>query len=302
MLKSVRILHGCGIVLVLTVLSAAAQAAEVFADFSLDSHYDDNIGRAEMPGDILSDEVVSLKATGNFSHQFGDTSGVTLRGTLEHHDFQFYDGLDHYRFGLGANFRFKPDLGDLAPWYALDASVMASEYSNSSLRDGYTWDVEGTVGKRFTDRLLLKAGFGYSRHTPTNTKIVLFPIWTTHTFETENSRIFMGLDYNYKGSTLYAKHSRSTGDVMSTSVRHAKIHSVHDDWWVDDAIGPDASGNPRWAYRIKGDTQLSELGINQVITRSTALDLMLRYVDVAAVNDNQYDNFSAHLGLFYRWK
>ncbi|MBF0254935.1 MAG: hypothetical protein HQL47_00420 [Gammaproteobacteria bacterium] len=306
------LLLGLGLTL---ALAASPALARTFFDFQLDANYEDNVGRAEADADRLSDRSHSLGAAVKSFHLLGDHAGVTFKGSVEQVDFARLDGLDRLNLGLGANLRYKPDLAYGAPWYGLNLNLTQSNF-DSSLRDGVTLDLEAMAGKRFTDRILGKLGLGYNEHFVSNDLGPKVGKSDPEVFATQNTRLFAGLDYNLSNWVVYANYTYQVGDVVSTSTPTAKAIAAADAIWKDDAIGPSytttAPAYPggmvgsmqqaRYAYRIDADTQIADVGFNYAITRSTALDFMLRYVDVQGEGGNDYDNYSAHLGLYYRLK
>lgn len=277
----------------LTSLSTPLFAVERFFDFGIDLGYEDNVGRAQQAADIISDQMITTFGSASFNVQLGERSGVTFKALAEYVKHDKLSGLDHYNLGLSANLRLKPNLAYTAPWFSLGAKLTKADYLDSQLRDGYLFDLEAMVGKRFTDRILAKAGIGYSNRTADQ---------DNSPFDHENRRLFAGLDYHYKKLTFYGQYTYQDGPVVSTSGPNPYMGNYYQIRQYDDAIGYDANGKRRYAYRIDADTRITDLGVNYAISRSTALDLMLRQVESEAGGNNRYDNFSAHAGLFFRFK
>jgi hypothetical protein len=286
-------------------------SAEVYIGGGVDVQHEDNIGRAEFDIDRLSDTITTTNITANYFQQLGLTSGLTLKAFAEYADHQHYDRLDHYNLGVAANFRLKPDLSFTAPWYSLTAKLTHAEYPDSDIRSGNILDFEGMIGQRFTDRILGKIGMGYNRHFAEDNNL---PGGNNpdDVFNYDNTRLFAGLDYRYKKITLYGQYTYQVGSVVSTATPTANIINNADAIVLDEDIGPSGTTlagvtpgpipNNRFAYKLDADTQIGDIGINFAINRSLALDAMVRYVDVAARGDNNYDNYSAHLGLIFCWK
>lgn len=275
--------------------SMPGRAVEVVYDFGVDTSHTDNVGRAQRDSDRLSDQLVTSFGSVTFNRELGAHSGISLKALAEYVKHDEYQRLDHYNLGLGATLRFKPDLAYGAPWYSLGARWTNIEYPDSELRDGNLFDAEAMVGKRLTDRILVKGGLGYSSQYVSGGP-------SPRVFDTETKSAFLGLDYQFRNLVFYGQYRLQSGDVVSTSTMNPTMSGHYKTYWMDDAIGPDALGNTRYAYRIEGDTQLLDLGVNYAFSRSTALDLALRQVEVDAAGDNRYDAFSAHLGLFFRFK
>lgn len=268
-------------------------AVQPYFDLSIDLGHDDNIGRAQQSADILSDRFLAAAASANLRFLLGEKAGLTLKAQAEQVKHQSYQGLDHLNLGVKASFKLKPDLSYSAPWYSLSLAYTDARYQ-SALRDGSIFDAELTVGKRFTDRILAKVGLGYSER---DAEVAASP------FDFQNRSLFAGADYHYGKFTLYAEHRYIDGPLVSTSGPNANLGMQYYQLRaVDDAIGADSQGNTRYAYRIDAKTQLTDLGVNYAVSRGTAVDFALRNVDTDASGNNAYDSFSAHLGLYFRFK
>lgn len=288
--------------LVISVTQPAT--AELYVDFKADVRHENNISHGGLQKDRLSDTVFSVDSAANYFFQMGKNTGFTLKTFAAYDIHQTYKNLDHATLGLESRFHFKPALAYTAPWHAIHLRLANQHYPDSTLRDNYHTDIELVSGKRLTDRISLKAGIGHTRQ-KTNDKKGLMPATTLRNpavFDTESSRVFLGMDYRLDQLTFYSKYQYETGDIVSTRTSTEALNGHYDAWYWDDDLSPNTDGERRWAYRIDGRSRIFDLGMNYALKRSVSIDLLLRHVDTDAVGNNDYDNFSTHLGVFYRWK
>jgi|GEM_PF-3405311 len=295
----IRLLLTLSISFSLIVVAQSGFAARPFFDLGIDVAHDDNIGRAELDSDRLSDKFITASASANYLHQINYNSGVVFKALGEWIDYQHYYGLDHYVLGISATYRYKPELTYSSPWFSFGLKAKRLEYSDSKLRNGYTYEAEAMAGKRFTDRIMGKVGLAHhERIARTDEKGLL----GEKLFETQTTKAFIGMDYFLDKFIFYGQYTFQNGDVISTGRATRKIVLAADEIQQDDAIGRDPNNNIRWAYRLTGDTHIADLGVNYSLSRAAALDFTVRAVEVKAAGGNTYDNYSAHLGLLYRFK
>jgi len=274
-------------------------AARPFFDLGVDIAHDDNIGRAELDSDRLSDKFVNVSGSINYLHQIDYNSGLVFKALAEWIDYQHYYGLDHYVLGLSATYRYKPELTYTSPWFSFGLKAKRLQYHDSEMRNGYTYEAEAMAGKRFTDRIMGKVGLAHhERIARTDEKGLL----GEKLFETQTTKAFVGLDYFLDKFIFYGQYTFQNGDVISTGMATRQIVLATDEIQQDDAIGRDSNNNIRWAYRLTGDTHIGDIGFNYSLSRAAALDFTVRAVEVKAAGGNTYDNYSAHLGLLYRLK
>jgi len=298
MKKRIMIFH-LTLLLSLILGIPSSYAARPFFDLGIDVGHDNNIGRAEEDSDILSDKFLTASVSANYLHQIDYNSGIVFKALAEWIDYQHYYALDHYVLGLSATYRFKPDLTYTAPWYSLGITGKRLEYHDSELRNGYTLEAQAMAGKRFTDRVMGKIGLAHHERLARTDEEGLLG---EKLFETQTTKAFVGMDYFWDKFIFYGQYTFQTGDVISTGRATRKVVLASDEIQQDDAIGRDKNNNIRWAYRLKGDTHIGDIGVNYSLSRAAALDFTVRAVEVKAAGGNRYDSYSAHLGLLYRFK
>jgi predicted porin len=274
---------GCGISLPLF-------AAKPYYDLGVDLRYSDNLGNAPYTVDKLSSHQSRAQASVVKNLLLTTHSGLLLKGAIETQQDAKYRGLDHHTLSFAASYKIKPDLAYSAPWYSLALKYTAAIYPESKLRDARIIELEFMGGKRFTDRILAKAALAYREH---NTEQSHSP------FEQRQQQLMLGLDYHYQKLTVYTNYNYIDGHIASTvsNMCGAYVYCA-----ADDALLRNKDGDMLYAYRRNAQTHLADLGFNYAFSRSTSLDFMFRRIDARASGYSNYEQHSAHFGLFYRIK
>lgn len=273
---------GCGVSLPLL-------ATKPYYDLGVDLSHSDNLGNAPYAGDKLSSHQYSARASVGQNLLLTTHSGLLWKGAIKTRQDAKYRGLDHHTLSAAASYKIKPDLAYSAPWYSLGFTYAATIYPDSKLRDARILELELLGGKRLTDRIQAKAGLSYRQQ---DAQQAYSP------FEQDQQRLLLGLDYHYQRLSVYTYYNYIDGHIASTvsGMCGAYLYCAS-----DDALLQNKDGDMLYAYRRKAQTHLVDLGFNYAFSRSTSLDLMLRRIDARASGYN-YEQHSAHLGLFYRIK
>jgi hypothetical protein len=283
------------------MLPMSSFAGKPFYDLAINFAHEDNIGRSEKSDDIFSDNIVSYFGSANYLHQLNNNSGILFGSSAQWEDYSKTDKLDNFSFDVGVTYKYKPDLHYTSPWYSLGFKASRASYNKSELRDNYAFAVDVMAGKRITDRIMLKAGIAYKDQTATTDQSGLLG---GKLYDIEYSKVFLGADYFYKQFIFYGQYTFQDGDVVSSSGKptwNSKIGLAAKEIQRDDALSDD-DWNGVYGYRLNAHTHIIDLGVNYALNRESALDFTIQLVEVRGDGDNNYHNYGANLGYFYRFK
>lgn len=275
----------------LTIASTAyADATYTGAEIAL--LHESNIGHAEYDKDVQEDTSLLLSADISRSLRLTYNSGLVARAGLQLNQQAHHDDLSFVSIHSGLRYRLQPLSGFTMPWIDIGLNAARTEYQDSPIRDGWITALNFGVGKYFTDRLRMTAGWlGERRHA-------------------EDSRVFdlrshgwqMGVDFQLNPrSALYAKAVRREGDQVSSAPQSSLSGSPlqYETQTADSALSE--HGKPRNAYRFDAITRSLELGYNHAIRENMALDISAFYFEADARGGHTYEGYSARAGLLYRF-
>ncbi len=284
------------LVVLLTVccgLQGVAHADATYVVSEAAAAYESNLGHSEHSSDIQEDS--SLIVGANLSHSFllGNNSGLVLSADAKLKEQARFDGLSQLTLGVRARYRVQPVAGFTAPWIELAAGAERLQYRDSEIRDGWLGDFAMTIGKHFTDRLQMSAGFSLQRRYAEQSNV----------FDLYNQQISLSADYKPTGKlTIYASAAHIYGDQVSTAsvppigkplANYAKA--------IADDTALEKHGDSRKAYRISANTNTFELGLNYALRGDTALDVSVLQFNSNADGGHSYDGWTARAGFLYRF-
>ena len=289
------------IVLALFGSSNGARAQSRYVDVSLDYLHDDNIGRAELEGDVLEDNIVTLSGSLNMPRLLGSRSGLLNSFRLEYAAQTEWEDLSALTASAASTFRYQPGAAFSAPWYEAQLVAALTQHHDSDIRDGGRLRLNLAVGSDFTDRLVGRLGYRYE----------LRRAWEGEVFDLDNHRFSGSLDYGVNDwVTLYGTFAWQTGEVVSTATPRPQVLNASEARHLDEALserplGAARVGNffegDRVAYRLDADTITGELGLNVALSRKLALDLSALHFQAYGDGDNDYDGLQLRAGILYRF-
>jgi hypothetical protein len=245
------------LLLLFATLVRAAENLSVNADLGYVS--DDNVSKAEASDDIFEDTFVSGSAGFSYKQELSFRSLLLYRGSVAFESYDEFDGLNNVSLTGTIDYKIQFARGFGAAGYTLTAFVQEHDFE-SDMRDSTTLGVQGTVAKRFTDRIFSVFGLGYKVRES-----------ESDVFDTENARIFGNLDWLLADQLVsYATLQYVVGDVVSTARPTLDIINAAKAIEPDDAFGGIEAG--RFAYRLDGETALLTLGLNYGINSANSLD------------------------------
>jgi|GEM_PF-6096345 len=267
--------------------SGAPASGEAFLDLRPSTSYDQNVGRAQRSAEAEDDFSVGLDATAGYQMTLGQSSGLILKGGIEGRRYQQLHDLSNYRVHGSAAYLFQPGQGFSSPWYALSAGVSLVEHRNSAIRDGTRFDLGAQVGARITDRIALRAEYGYARRNA----------FTGDAFDIRDHTLQGTLEYTIQPrASIYAGYAFVTGDVVTNAAKDPRIKRVFT------AVAPDPVFSGRPAWRLDGDTHNFRLGTTIGFSRRDGVDLSGRYFATDADGNNQWHGWQVQAAYVRRFK
>lgn len=280
------------VVFSLTALLAqsAVQAADPRLDLRTTVSRDDNVGRSERARDRRADEILTLAGRLTLPLRLSSAAVMSLEAGVQRQQHEDLDGLDGWQAGGGARLRWRPRGGFTAPWYEVHVGADAIRVDGSELRNGYLLRTGVVAGRRLTDRIRLRAGYGFEHRRAEGSAV----------FDLDSHRLFGAADYHLAGrALLYARVEGRHGDVFSLATPDPQILAAAEARVAEDALrGP--AGGPLVAYRLQAETVLAELGVNLPIGSAVALDasaLMHRSNGRGGID---YDGLVLQVSLLFR--
>lgn len=271
----------------LLACAGAAHAASTHIDLDLSARHDNNLSRGESGHDSFSDDVLDIAPTLTHSILLTPNSGVRFRGGLRLAERAKYTELNLVAANIGASYRIQPVAGYSAPWIELGARLERESYRDSDIRSGGLLLAEAIVGKRFTDRIGGRAGFGWERRWADDMQV----------FEWHRHRIFAMADYKLGlETTLYASLSRDFGDQVFTATPNPNFLKYAK------AVANDPVFGARRAYRLDAISAALELGVSMPLNSSNTLDVGVRRFHADADGGHTYDDTVLRASWLYRFR
>jgi outer membrane autotransporter protein len=234
--------------------------------------YDDNVSRAQLAADELTD--YSFSANARLSHVFGLSEHVRAVGSavLGGEAFRKYSGLTRGTAGVEGELQYRASGAWGTPTWALFANAHADAYE-SNLRDGARYAAGASVRVAVTDKISFFGAY-------------------THNRRTAEGEVFDGRDNSVRGNfdwqwdakrTIYLTGEYRRGDVVGSGKApgpgnffpHTHDYENTALESLDDAF----PGLDYHAYRFKADTTIATLGYNWSIGPRESIDFSWRRVD-----------------------
>lgn len=269
----------------LGAVQAWADATHVDAEFSL--RHDNNISRAEASRDQFSDKVAGLDLAASRSLMLTEHSGLQLRVGAHLREFARFDDLSHVSMDIGALYRIQPVKSYTAPWFEVAAGWERFRFQGSDFRDGDQWSLDLGVGKRITDKLKVRAGYGWEYRNAEEREV----------FEWHRRTLRLSADFRVTPAlTLYGAAIRTAGDQVFTATPAPAFRSAAK------AIVDDPTFGARRAYRLGAEADVLELGWSYQLNPSQTLDVGVRRFDIEADGDHRYGGAELRASWLYRFQ
>lgn len=272
--------------------TACADATYFTADSALT--YDSNVGRSQQSKDIDDDFGIEAGLTAAHSLRLNDKSGLVFRAGAQVAEQFHHTDLSQLTLDGSVRYRIQPVVGFTNPWIELMLEGARLQYRDSDIRDSWVWTTGATVGKYFTDRIRLTAGWNYELRRADDGQV----------FDWHHNTFALTADYRFtQKGTLYGSAARVYGDQVSTvsfpgsATLYENVSKADD---RDKAL-EDNANNPKRAYRLAAITNVFEIGVNYAVKGDLALDLGVQRYNSSADGGHSYNGTIARAGLLYRF-
>jgi hypothetical protein len=263
-----------GLCLGASVASPALSADDEFQFPPLDyrveasAAYDNNIARSRGAGNVLSDHIYNVNAAASFAHPLTENSRVRVVGTAGYEAFSRYSRLSRFFLSAEGELQYRPSGEFDAPTLSLFGRA-AVDFYDSTLRDGYRYNIEGRVLQPVTDLVDFFGAIGYNIR-DAKSKVFDLKDWSARAnldyALAQKSTLYVGVEYRYGQSASSALPELAFVDIAQAIVRD------------------DAFDDGRGAYRLKARTWIATLGYSVGLREDQSLDFSLRWVQSTALD------------------
>lgn len=275
------------VIVALSIESTMLSAASPFFDLETSLLYHTNVGFADQHRDRRDDFILSGRGTAGVNVLINEWSGLSLKSDVEVNRFAQLDDLNSVVLTASARYKLQPTQGFTAPWYSFEVAASFLGHEDSDIRDGTVLAFTAVAGKRFSDRIEARAGYGYEDRDAHQGRV----------FETNTHSVFAGLDYNLTDrAVLFGTYTLSRGDVVSTAPFSTQIFLGADAIALDPALG---AGQIAW--RLDATTHHVETGASFTLNRHNFLQLAGEYFEANGNLDNDYDGLIVRLSYFHQF-
>jgi uncharacterized protein YhjY with autotransporter beta-barrel domain len=225
--------------------------------------FDDNVTRAHVGDDILSDKAYSLNLATGRTFPLDDNTRVVVTGLLNGEMFHTYTGLAHVSGGLQAELQYRGSADFDATTFAAVARGWLDNYQ-SHLRDGGRYSIGVSARRSLTDRLEVYGELSG------NWRNAQSAVWDLADYGAR-----LNLDYSPGASgTLYLTGEYRRGDTVSDGNASLENLGIAQVFVLDDAF----PGKQLFAYRFDARTWMGTLGYNLPLGPRDSIDFSWRRV------------------------
>jgi hypothetical protein len=272
----------------LTAFTPPASAGNTPVTIDAETRYENNIGNSD-GNDVISDFIISSGISIAQTSIIDNNSEVFASGTIHYDEYINYQNLSHLLLKAETGYRIQPVAGFTQPWLEVRSSAELRQHLNSSIRDGVIFDVESTVGKYFTDRVLATLGTGADIRQAEAGRV----------FDMTQYRLFSTLSYQLgDGAVLSANAVRIFGDIVSTAAFPSDLASSAKAIAFDPAL---SSGVKRNAYRIGAQTNMIELNLIHPAGEDGFIEIGALYALSHTAQGESYQGYRLNVGYLYRF-
>ena len=230
--------------------------------------YDTNIARSRGAGNVLSDHIYNVNAAASFVHPLTTNTRVRVAGNAGYEGFSRYTRLSRFFLSAEGELQYRPSGEFAAPTFGLLGRA-AVDFYDSTLRDGYRYNIEARVLQPLTDLVDVSGAVGYNIRDG-KSKVFDLKDWSARVnFDyalAQRSTLYLGLEYRYGQSASSALPELAFVDIAQAIVRD------------------DAFDDGRGAYRLKARTGIATLGFSHGLNEDQSLDFSLRWVQSTALD------------------
>ncbi|MCW9047258.1 MAG: hypothetical protein OQK46_04195 [Gammaproteobacteria bacterium] len=296
--------------LLLFLYSTLSHATETPYSFNLNAGvlYDDNIARATLQQDIVSDTIANLGLSADYRLHHLHESLIILSTSVDAYQYQDFDKLSNILATIKADYQIKPDHGYTAPWYHVSLEYSLVNYQ-SSLRDSDGFTFEIGMGKRINDRINFRSGLLYENFQA-----------EADEFDIDNYRIYFNFDFKtHQHNTLYitlgyndGNVATSTTDTSTATTKTAAVtgKSSSNTQFQSHHLPNEPSAGPLrvddafqngFVYQLDTTAITLQIGDNFALSSHQSIDASVFYYSTSDSTDADYNGIIAQLSYLHRF-
>jgi len=294
----------------LFLYSILSHAAETPYSFNLNAGalYDDNVARATLDQDIVSDTIANLGLSADYRFHHSHESIIILSTTVDAYQYQDFDKLSNILASVKADYQIQPGHGYTAPWYHVALEYSLINYQ-SSLRDSDGFTFEIGMGKRINDRIDFRSGLLYEKFEA-----------EADEFDIDNYRVYFSFDFKtHQYNTLYLTLGYNDGNVATsttdTTTAVTKTNSVTGKNTSNAQLQAhhlpnEPSGAPLrvddafqngFVYQLDTTAITLQIGDNYALSRHQSIDASVFYYSTSDSANADYSGIIAQLSYLHRF-
>lgn len=270
--------------------------------------YDDNVARATLEQDIVSDTIANIGASADYRFHQSHNSIVILDASVDAYQYQDFDKLSNIIASIKADYRIQPNHGFTSPWYHISLEYSLVNYQ-STLRDSDGYTFEAGLGKRLTDRINFLTGLLYENFEA-----------EADEFDIDNYRLYFNFDFKtHFHNTLYVTlgytdgniatsttdsttASNKTNAVTSKNTSPSQLESHH--------LPNEPSGAPLrvddafqdgFVYQLDTSAITIQIGNNYALSSHQSIDASVFYYSTKDSTSADYNGIIAQLSYLHRF-
>jgi hypothetical protein len=243
-------------------------------DAGIELRFDDNLTRAQLEHDIMSDAALLVSGSGGSAMQLSENGRLLLTLALSGSAYRRYHGLDHLGAGLALAYRWKSGLGPYAPELRLSGASTRLDYRDAG-RDSWLYLAEIGLAKRLSQRLGMRVAYQVEQRKSDTVGSRVVPRIAANVFDLKSRNLNASADYSpHPHYVLSAAFTLRDGDIVSTTLRNFPIFRASSAIALDPVFGPN-----RYAYTMQARTRGLSLGVSRVLGSHASFTLGYEYVD-----------------------
>jgi hypothetical protein len=285
-------------VLTLGCLGSSPARAQWYVDGAAEVNHNDNVSRAANSIDIREDQSVGGGVGGGYNRQLADYTAVSLLGSLHRTQYERYSGLSNTALNVAIAVKHKFGLGDSVPQLVMNLGTGRDSFNNGN-RDASHYTASLSLNKRFTQRLKLSAGLGWTeRDGDYNVPSVGangLPLRPGNPWDVNYWHASLGGELELgRASWLSASYQLQDGDIVSSGTPYGRIFAATTALTRDSMFGDRAV-----AHRIPARTGSLAVDLNHAVRETGTIFLGVEYQDTQGENDVDYGVGILRAGLLY---
>lgn len=292
------------------IASPCSHAADTPYNFNLNTGllYDDNIARATLEQDIVSDNIINLGLNADYRHHIQHESIVIFSGAVDAYQYQDFDKLSNIILSAKADYQIQPSHGFTAPWYHASFEYSLVNYQ-STLRDSDGFTIELGMGKRLTDRINFRSGLIYEDFEA-----------EADEFDLENYRLYFSFDYKTStANTYYLTLGYNDGNVATSTtdnttaspkpaptINKSSVPTLSYAHHLPNEVPggnlrPDDAFQNGFVYQLDTNAITIQLGDNYALSSFQSIDASIFYYSAEDDTNSKYDGIIAQLSYLHQF-